>query len=96
MTDEEDEFDGFDFWTWRNCRELTFSLHIALFPWQWHIRAEKWDDNSSREFGAHVQFGPIILGIAADIGNVSTGDWRSQFGLSEYEAFRRANRIKKP
>jgi hypothetical protein len=89
----EDDLDGFDFWTWRNCREITLTVHIALFPWQWFIRAEKWDDNSSREFKAWLQFGPIVLSIDADIGNVSSGDWRARFGLSENEAFRRANHI---
>lgn len=91
----DDDCDGFDFWAWRNCREITLSFHVIPFPWQWRVRAEKWDDNSSREFKAYCQFGPFSVGIEADIGNVSSGDWRARFGLSEHEAFRRANKFKR-
>ena len=90
MTNEEVKYNRWaDRWCWRNLREMTVSLHIAVMPWQWRIYAGSPDGNNY--LGAYwtLQFGPFIAALSADIGNNSTGNWRSRFGLSMSQAWER-------
>ena len=68
-------------WFWRNCRELSFALHINIWPWAFQVGKD--DD----VYGGYrwVSIGPIAFTIHYDIG-----------GLSEVEAYERAERYATP
>jgi hypothetical protein len=79
-------------WTWRNLRGLHLSVVFWPCPWQWHV-ASRIEHATYYEFSAHLQIGPFEVGIFADTGNVSSeSPWRARFGLSDDEAWERADR----
>ena len=91
-----DDNDWFDKWTWRNCRSLEIGFSLLIFPWDWHIQAEKWDCNNTCEWKGWAQFGPIVISLDAHIGNVSSESrWRAWFGLSEDEAWERSCKVQR-
>ena len=83
-------------WRWRNCRSVSLIGSFSPCPWDW--RLTKWSyvpcgsgcDCYGKVWG--IQIGPFSFTFSADIGNVSTGDWRARFGLSEEEAWERSKR----
>ena len=72
-------------WYWRNCRALSFSVHLHFWPW--HFRAER-DDGVYDGYRA-LSIGPLTIGARYGIGN-SSKRW---FALCENEAFERALRF---
>ena len=77
-------------WVWRNLRHLQVYFSFEVFPWQWRISA--WKESDYSELSATVQFVFISIGMHANCGNCSTGDWRARFGLSDDKAWERAGR----
>ena len=81
-------------WRWRNCRSLIVGIAFAPFPWDWHFGVNSVCDGSDAGgcYGKEwwLLLGPVAFNLHADHGNISTGDWRARFGLSETEAWERS------
>jgi hypothetical protein len=82
-------------WRWRNCRAIRLSISFSPLPWTWGLGV--WNTCNGGEhcggcYGKHwgVVIGPLCFSAEADHGNISTGDWRARFGLSEEEAWERS------
>ncbi len=77
-------------WHWRNCRSLSLSLHVRVWPWR--FSAERLDDYDGGR--RSVSFGPITVGLDYGIGNISSENpIIAATGLSECEAWDRALRF---
>ena len=82
-----------DVWRWKNCRSLAVSIDFFVFPWEWFILAGKFPaDVACYQSSWFLQLGPFGFKLSAGIGYVSNESrWRAFFGLSEHEAWERAN-----
>lgn len=75
-------------WHWRNCRSLGIRFDIWLWPWA--ISAYRGDDFAGGERWLH--FGPFGFGLVYSIGNISSDGLDRFTGLSDTEAYERAER----
>lgn len=82
-------------WRWRNCRAVRIGISISPLPWTWSFGVWTLCEGGAHVGGAYgkhwgIGLGPIGLSLQVDHGNISTGDWRARFGLSEEEAWDRS------
>jgi hypothetical protein len=75
-------------WAWRNTRHVSLSLEVNVFPWQWRLAIGR-SQNDFAGWSGWIEFGPFMISLYCDIGNVSSGDWRARFAISEATAWNR-------
>lgn len=75
-------------WHWRNCRSI--GLRVEIWLWPWHFGLYREDDVYGG--GRFVNIGPLTIGLQYSIGNVSSDGLDRFTGLSDIEAYERAER----
>ncbi len=80
-------------WTWKNCRDIGFSVHF--WPLTWRFGFERDVDVYGGDW--RLSLGPLLVVMSANIGNCSSENrFEAWLGLSQHEAYERASKRSRP